>query len=95
MAADIVVSDVKIRFRGEKGGPLLGWASCVLNGGVLINSIEIKRGQGGDLFLSYPSRRSRGGIAHPYFCPVDRAVGEMIRDAILGKLGDAARGNGG
>ena len=41
MAADIVVSDVKIRFRGEKGGPLLGWASCVLNGGVLINSIEI------------------------------------------------------
>jgi DNA-binding cell septation regulator SpoVG len=86
----IAVAEVKLRLCRGKGGARVGWASCVINGGILINSIEIMRGAAGKLYLVCPTQQSRSGASHPYFCPVNREARAALEEAILGKL--SARG---
>lgn len=93
MAAEIAISEVRIRFRKGEPGPLVGWASCVVNAAILLDNIEIRRGSKGDLFLSCPAKRSRGGIEHPYFCPISREARAALQEAILGKLSGRAGPN--
>ena len=86
MPGGIAVTEVKIRLCGGKGGARVGWASCVINGGILINSIEIMRGAGGKAYLVCPTQKSRRGVSHPYFCPINREARAALEEAILGKL---------
>ena len=96
MPGEIVVSEVRIRLCRGTGGAIVGWASCVVNGAVLLDSIEIRGGTDGDLFLACPSKRSRGGIEHPYFFPISREARAALEEAILGELTErASRRNGG
>ena len=95
MAAEITISEVRIRFRKGEGGPLVGWASCIVNAAILLDNIEIRRGSKDEPFLVCPAKRSRGGIEHPYFCPINREARAALEKAILGKLPAISAENGG
>lgn len=83
MASDFTISEVRIRlYRGKSKG-FLGWASCLVNGGLFLNNIEIQRRRDGTLFVSFPTQRPRSGVSHHYFCPVNRETLAAIEDAIL------------
>lgn len=90
MPGEIAVTEVRIRLCEGKGGARVGWASCVINEGIRIDSIEIMRGADGKLYLACPTQRSRSGVSHPYFCPINREARSALEEAILGKL--SARG---
>ncbi len=91
----IAVTEVKIRLCRGEGGARVGWVSCVINGGIRINSIEVMRGAAGKLYLVCPTQQSRSGISHPYFCPINREARAVLEEAILGKLPAIPTENGG
>ena len=80
------VSEVKIRLVDEGDDGLIGWASCVVNGALYLNNIAIRRGRGGELVLTFPSKRSRSEQKYFYFNPITREAKRAIDEAILGKL---------
>jgi len=86
MPGDIVVSEVRVSLRNGRSGAVVGWASCVINGSLRINSIEIRRGANDTLFLECPTQESRSGVRHPYFCPISREARAALEEAILGRL---------
>ncbi len=79
----IVVSEVDARLsRNPERGPV-GWASCVLNGCVLLTNIAVLRGHDGALYTQFPAKRSNIGRTYYYFCPITREAKKLIDDAIL------------
>ncbi len=95
MPDEMAVSEVRIRFNPTTGGSLIGWASCVLNGALHLDSMEIRRGQAGHLYLECPSLPSRKGITHPVFHPITRQARECLERAILEELERACATGGG
>jgi len=80
------VSEVKIRLaRGHEDG-LVGWASCVLQGSIVLNNMAICRGADGELELKFPARFSRSGSKHFYFSPVTREARRGLEEAVLAQL---------
>ncbi|MCC6311597.1 MAG: septation protein SpoVG family protein [Trueperaceae bacterium] len=90
MKPELRVSEVRIRMadRAEKG--LVAWASCVLNDGLFLNNIAIRRGGDGELVLTYPASRSRRDVKYFYFRPINAAAKAALDRAILGALQDLA-----
>lgn len=73
---------------------LLGWLCFTLNDLVVLDGVALRRAQGsGNLLLSWPSRRDRGGTQHPVVLPVQACRDEVNRRileqarAILESLG--------
>ena len=52
---------------------LLGWLSLRI-GNLLLDGVALRRTSRGDLTLSWPARRDRGGRDHPVVWPVDDAA---------------------
>ena len=94
MPSEIEVSEVRISLRNGNSGALVGWASCVINGGLRVNSIEIKRGAKDKLFLACPTQESRSGVPHPYFSPINREARAALEEAILSRLPAVPAENG-
>ncbi len=83
---DLTVSEVRFRrYAGESRG-FLGWVSLVINGGLLLNDIGVKQHRDGTVFLSFPARRSRRGIKHYCFHPINRETRALIEEAIFERL---------
>ncbi len=97
------ISEVRFRFPPDQSGPLVAYASCLINGCLALNDIRIERGREHGLVVVYPSKPSASGKRHSTFNPVTREAGETLREALLGGLAgfvDAAaesdaRGEGG
>ena len=86
MAGDFTVSEVRIRlYAGESEG-FLGWASCLINGGLFLNDMEICRSREGRLYVRFPAHPSKTGVRHHHFCPVNKETRAAIEDAILERL---------
>ena len=66
---------------------LLGWCSFTLGNLIRVDGVCVRRTREGRLVLSFPARRDRAGIDHPYVRPVDDATRRQIEDAILRELG--------
>jgi len=79
----IMVSEVDVRLSHHQDRMPVGWASCVLNGQVLLSNITILRNEEGELYTQYPKKMSRNGKEHPYFCPISREAKRIIDDAVL------------
>ncbi len=86
MAGEFIVSDVRIRRCARQPDGLLGWASCLINGGLFLSSMQIRRSREGRLYVRFPMQLSRKGVRRHYFCPVNNGTRETIEEAILGKL---------
>jgi len=95
MPDEIAVSEVRVRFNQTKAGSLVAWASCVVNRALRIDSIEIRRGGEGRLYIECPSLPSRRGVRHPVFCPISRRAREALERAIIGELERTQGTNGG
>jgi DNA-binding cell septation regulator SpoVG len=86
---DPTISCVQIRPTcGGKNG-LVAWVSCVLDGRMALNNIALRRDAGGDLYLTYPRRRSSSGTCYPYFCPVSESARLEIESEILASVESA------
>ena len=79
-----------IRFRAgrsidERAG-LLGWTSFVLNDGVRISSVAVRRTRVGAITLSFPMRKDGQGVAHPFVMPTTHAAHKAIEGVVLAEL---------
>ena len=90
----IKITRIHLRLVEQGTDGLLGWASCVVNGAILLNNIAIRRGRDGVLFLTYPAKRSAAGDRHHYFNPISSEAAEAVRDAVLARLATLARAAG-
>jgi len=79
----IVVSEVDVRLAREPERGPHGWASCVLNGAILLTNIAIVREVGGGFRTRFPLKKSKCGREHYYFCPITREAKKIIDDAVL------------
>lgn len=80
------ISEVKIRLADEPTGGLIGWACCLLNENLLLDSIAIRRSLEGEIVLAFPRSKSKRGLEYPYYRPVTRAAYEQIRETIVSRL---------
>jgi len=81
----ITVSEVRVRM-AEDDHPvdgLLAWASCVVNGSVLLNNIAIFRDPDGSLKTKFPYKRGRAGQKYYHCCPITREAKAILDKAIL------------
>ena len=91
MAAQLIVSQVKIRLSRGSTSDLLGWASCVINDALFLNSIEIWGCPDGKLWLKFPASSSRTGTEYQYFCPVSHQARTVLDEAILAGFRNESR----
>ena len=84
-AAPIAVSEVRIRMaEGVRAGEgPLAWASCVVNGAILLNNIAIYRGRNGELKTKFPYKSGRAGQKYYHCCPITHGAKALIDEAIL------------
>jgi DNA-binding cell septation regulator SpoVG len=86
------ITEVRLRLRSPGApGSLVGWASCVVNRTIKLDSIEIHRRRDGSLYLWCPTAGSRSGVAHRYFFPVTAQARQALEAAVLGALSTEAR----
>jgi DNA-binding cell septation regulator SpoVG len=82
----VTVTEVKLRFVEDGRDGLIGWASCLLNGTVVLNNIGVRRGREGGLFLTYPNKVSATGTRLTLFHPVSSDAAAILESAIVGKV---------
>jgi len=91
MAAGIEITEVQVRLRSpDVEGSLIGWASCVINGSIKLDNVEIRRARDGRLFIRCPNTGSRGRTVHRYFYPITSEARRAFEAAILGRLSKGA-----
>ena len=90
MSSEIEITEVRIRLPKRDAGNIVGWASCLVCGGLIIDNIEILRGRDGALWVNFPSRPSRHGHALHFFYPINRRTRAAIERAVLDKFAAAA-----
>lgn len=64
---------------------LLGWVRLRLFGGFVLRDVELRRSREGTLYLSYPTRRSKGGREHS-ICYPEPQFAEAILLQVLAVL---------
>jgi len=69
---------------------LLGHVRCVLNRGLLLDGVAVRRTRAGELRLSFPERRDRHGVVHPLVRPFGCGNREIIERQVF----DALRAEG-
>lgn len=86
----VAVNEIKLRFVEDGRDGLIAWASCVLNGIVVLNNIGVRRGHDGGLFLTYPNKVTAAGTKVTFFHPISREASAVLEDAILRRLAEIA-----
>ena len=84
----IRLGDIRLTAAGpdlQKTG-LLGWVTCTINGCLRLDGITLRRTAAGRLTLSFPARKDRSGVIHPFLKPLDDATRVEIERQILGQL---------
>lgn len=69
----------------ERAG-LLGWSSFVLNDGLRVSSVAVRRTLGGAITLSFPIRKDGRRIARPIVIPTTHATHKAIEAVVLAEL---------
>jgi len=65
---------------------LVGFVCCDLAGLVRLDGIAVRRTLGGELRLSFPSRRDRAGREHHVVRPLDSEAREAIETSVFEAL---------
>ena len=69
---------------------LLGWVSFVLDPGIQLECVAVRRTQTGRLTLSYPAKDDGWGKRWTFVRPIDNATRREIERQVLAQLGDLA-----
>jgi DNA-binding cell septation regulator SpoVG len=84
-----------IRFKpAHTGDGLLGWASFVLDGDLVIDGVAVRRTLTGALVLSWPGRKDSRGRVHHHVRPVDDQARRELEDELLAHLHRHVRAGG-
>lgn len=87
--ADLRLSDV--RFTPARGtdveAGLLGWASFVIDGELVVDGVAVRRSRAGRLYLSLPDRSDRSGRRHPIIRPRNDRSRRLLEDLVLSRIG--------
>ena len=86
MRPNLEIREVKIRLLDDPPGSLLGWASCVVNGCLFLNGIQIRETAEGKMFLAFPSQMSAQDKRHFFFNPINREAHALFEEAILDRM---------
>lgn len=81
-----VISDVQIRFVADGRDGLLGWASLVIDGAIRLNDLALRRGQHGDIYITFPARISPAGDRRYRFHPISSDATALLERAILSRV---------
>lgn len=73
--------------RSERRGGLLGFVQVVLNGGLQLDGITLRKTRDGRITLSFPSRTDHHGREHAIIRPVDQAARTAFVREVLAALG--------
>ncbi len=72
----------EVRVSPSKGGKVRAFASIVIDDCFIVNDLRVMEGREGQLFVTMPARRSRGGqlrdIAHPLNSEMRRVIEEQV-----------------
>lgn len=68
----------------EKG--LLGWASFVIDGGLKVAGVAVRRTAEGDLALAYPYRNDFYGVRWRFVRPINDQTRRALEDQVLAQL---------
>lgn len=82
---------VNIRLASDGRDGLVGYASLIIEPGIALNNISIRRGASGELFLTYPRKQSRAGAKYSLFNPTDHKTQIAIESAVLAALAQLSR----
>lgn len=81
----LAITEIRLRLAEDPAGDLIAYGSCVIDGAIIVNNIQVRRGRDG-IVLVYPSTNSSSGVRHYTFHPITRAAGDALRDAFIGQL---------
>ncbi len=87
--ADLLVADARLTWaspRHQDDG-LLGWVRVVLDGGLALDGLSLRRTLNGRMVLAFPSRRDGAGRSHAYIRPVDNDVRVSFERQVFEALG--------
>ena len=88
MSNDLIIDNVRFASapeeQHEKG--LLGWISFTINGAIHLSGVTLRRTLGGELTLSFPSRRDAYGREHFFTKPVTDEVRRSLERQIFRAL---------
>jgi DNA-binding cell septation regulator SpoVG len=88
----IPITDIKFRLVENGTDGLIAWASCVVAHAIKLDNIAIRRSaRDGALFLTYPTKRTDGGAAYPYFNPISSEASKAVENAVLARLSALAK----
>lgn len=84
-----IVSEVRFtRARPEQEmAGLLGFVRFVVNDGLQVDGVSLRRDNAGSTYLSYPARADRRGGLHPYLRPMGDAPRRDIEEQVFAALG--------
>ncbi|MCP3919760.1 MAG: hypothetical protein GY711_29855 [bacterium] len=74
----------------DAGDGLVGFLSMLVNDGLVVDGVTLRRSAEGELYLSYPARTDRNGTRHPYVRPREESLRVAIERQVLDQL-DLAR----
>jgi DNA-binding cell septation regulator SpoVG len=77
------VDEVQIRYVSNAEDGLIAWVSCVINGEMRINNIQVRTGRDDQFYLSYPRKP---GTKHSMFNPISKEASQALEAAILPKV---------
>lgn len=72
--------------RDLRSSGLRGWASCTVNGDLILDSLQVRRTLDGRTVLSFPTRTDSNGVEHAIYRSAHPAARAAIESAVLGHL---------
>ena len=88
MKTSITLSEVRFHAASdsERERGLLGFITAILNGGLRVDGLALRRTLEGRLTISYPERRDADGRARSVIRPIDNATRIAIEEQIFHAL---------
>ena len=76
-----------VRFTpAQTGGGLIGWVSFVLEPGLLVDGVAVRRSLNGRWVLSWPYRKDGAGRVHHHVRPLDLAAQREVEGRLLDEV---------
>ena len=63
-----------------------GWASCVVDGKLRLDSMSVRRGRDGRYRLAFPTRMDSNCVERAWYLPTDPATTAAIEAAVLAEV---------
>lgn len=86
--SSITLSEIRFHAASsaERERGLLGFITAILNGGLRVDGLALRRTLEGRLTISYPERRDADGHNRPVIRPIDNATRLALEEQVFAAL---------